>query len=121
MMDDTSDDIEAVTSFGNIAFFDATVDKANGTAATPIKIITGYTGTDLDAMDTVNTYFNWNVANLVNSTQTLNEVALVTSDGSEVVSDTTTSGIAEISASGVTRASDGALYLNVSYTAAIGR
>jgi hypothetical protein len=122
ILDDSDSLVDSVTSFGNIAYVSATIDKLNGTAAVPLLLIsTGYTGTDLNAIDTDNTYFNWNVANLLNSTETLGEVALVTADGSEVFVGSATSGIEEITAAGVTTAGTGSLYLNVTVSAVIGK
>jgi hypothetical protein len=103
-----------VTSFSKIAHYtNSSVPAKTGNSTFPYLIETGFTGTDLDAIDTENTYFNWDVSALFNATETVSEVCLNTLDGSEVVCGSTTSGITEITSSGVTEASTGALNLNV--------
>jgi hypothetical protein len=110
-----------VTSFSKIAHWtNSSIATEYGPVTTPYLIETGFTGTQLDAMDTVNTYFNWNVASLFNATETVSEVCLNTAAGKEVVCGSTTSGITEITASGVTEASTGMLWLNVTKSAAYG-
>jgi len=78
------DDIEAVSSFSKIAYYT----NASTTAATVdgnISIYTGYTGADLDAIDTVNTYFNWDFTAFTNATNSVTDVCLFNATDNEAL------------------------------------
>jgi hypothetical protein len=67
------------SSYSNIAWYDATVAIGGGKLATNsqnITINTGYSGVDIQAMDTANTYFNWDFS-AFNATKTVRQVCLV--------------------------------------------
>jgi hypothetical protein len=126
LTDASSADIIQVSNFSKIAYYtNATAGQYTGTEAKPYIIATGYTGTQLDAMDTENTYFSWNVASLENSTASdatdrIKAVCLSTDDQKDVVCGSNESGITEIIASGVTIAGTGDLWLNITKNAAYG-
>ena len=66
----SGDDVEAVDSFSKIAYYTNATTTTSATvrwfSATNFSIVTGYTGTQLDAIDTVNTYFNWDFTSFTN-------------------------------------------------------
>jgi hypothetical protein len=125
-VDTTDAQIVAVTSFSKIAYYtNATIgtgddeggNPAMGTYTKPYIFNTGYTGTDLNAIDTVNTYFNWNVASFFNSTTIDARVCLSEGSGHDIVCGTGQSGITEIDSDGVTAAGTKVLYVNVTRNA----
>jgi hypothetical protein len=73
------DDIEAVSGFSKIAYYTntSTTHTIRDGATANISIVTGYTGTQLDAIDTVNTYFNFDFSAFTNATNTVSDVCLV--------------------------------------------
>ena len=116
-IDTTDSQIVGVTTYSKIAYYTNTtnaISDAQGALATPYLINTGYTGTNLDAIDTVNTYFNWNVASLFNATTIDARVCLSEGSGHDIVCGVGQSGIVEIDSDGVTAASTKVLYLNIS-------
>ena len=121
-LDNTDSEINGTTEYSKIAYWtNSSIAVTAPTAAIPYLLNTGFTGTELDAIDTVNTYFNWNVKSLFNATETVAQVCLSTLTGADVVCGTTTSGITEITAHGVGIAGTGVLNLNVSKSAAYGK
>ena len=73
----SGDNIEAVSSFSKIAYYtNATIPTTAGNTVN-FTIYTGYTGADLSAIDTVNTYFNWDFTSFHNSTNPVLGVCLV--------------------------------------------
>jgi len=68
-------DIEDVASFSKIAYYSNTTLSGIGDTAN-FTIKTGYTGTQLDAIDTENTYFNWDFSAFTNSTNPVVGVCL---------------------------------------------
>jgi len=73
----SGDNIEAVSSFSKIAYYtNATIPTTAGNGVN-FTIYTGYTGTELNAIDTVNTYFNWDFTSFHNSTNPVLGVCLV--------------------------------------------
>ena len=79
MITTSADDVEGVTSFSNIAYY--TNASASSTVRSGVtanfSIDTGYTGTNLDAIDTVNTYFNYDFSSFTNATNPVAGVCLV--------------------------------------------
>ena len=74
----SGDNIEAVSSFSKIAYYtNATIGATVGSTAN-YSIVTGYTGAQLDAIDTVNTYFSWDFTSFANSTTPVVGVCLTT-------------------------------------------
>jgi hypothetical protein len=122
ILDATDTEIVSVTKYGKIAYFTNTsIPSATYATATPLLLDTGMTGTELDNIDTVNTYFNYNVASLFNSTETVQGVCLSTENGATVVCEAATSGIVEIPADGLTKGTAATkLYLNITKSAAYG-
>jgi hypothetical protein len=127
-IDDTDAHVTSVQSYSKIAFYtNATERPQTGTAAIPYLVNTGYTGEDLAAMyDASNTYFNYNTVSFGvtgNSTDAVATTSLVTRHGDVVATEAASSGIVEISASGITNAgttSADTLWLNVTKAAAPG-
>ena len=122
-LDHTSADIVSYTNYSKIAYYtNATIASAVGVAATPYIFDTGFTGTELNAIDTVNTYFSWNVASFSNGTTTdaIVQTCLTNTAAEDIVCGTGSSGITEITANGVTAAGTGAISLNITKGAAYG-
>jgi hypothetical protein len=78
----SGDDIEAVSKYSKIAYYTnaSTSSTVRDGATANISIVTGYTGAQLDAIDTQNTYFNWDFTAFTNVTTSADAVA-VTVDG----------------------------------------
>ena len=93
-IDTTDGSITSVSTYSKIAY----LTNASVLPTDNIIIATGITGTEFDAIDTENTYFNYNVAGLFNSTETASSVCLSSGlDSSDIVCESTsTSGIVEI-------------------------
>jgi hypothetical protein len=73
----SADNVEGVSSFSKIAYYtNATIPATVGSTAN-WTIYTGYTGADLDAIDTVNTYFSWDFSSFSNSTNPVVGVCLL--------------------------------------------
>jgi hypothetical protein len=122
ILDATDSEVVSVSKFGKIAYFtNASISQVVPVAATPYYLDTGFTGTEVDAIDTVNTYFNYNVQSLFNSTETVGQVCLSDESGRDLVCEAATSGIVEITGVGLTnaKAADN-IYLNVTKSAAYG-
>jgi len=125
-LDSTSADIAAVTQYSKIAFYtNATIAQTVGVEATPYIMDTGYTGKDLNAIDTVNTYFSYDVKSFTNGTTTdaIKQVCLSTDAGSDIVCGTGESGIVEITAKGIADAGTAAtnkIWLNITKNQAYG-
>jgi hypothetical protein len=78
----SGDDIEAVSSFSKIAYYtNASTSSAvrDGSNGANISIVTGYTGAQLDVIDTENTYFNWDFTAFTNVTTASDAVAVTVS------------------------------------------
>jgi hypothetical protein len=78
----TGDDIESVSTFSKIAYYTnaSTSSTIRDGATANFSLNTGYTGTQLDAIDTVNTYFSWDVTSFSNSTNPIVGVCLHVDD-----------------------------------------
>ncbi|MDC0229195.1 hypothetical protein OAJ71_04270 [Nitrosopumilus sp.] len=72
----SADNVEAVSSFSKIAYYTNATIAANVGNTANFSLLTGYTGTQLDAIDTVNTYFNWDFSSFANSTNPVLGVCL---------------------------------------------
>ncbi len=118
-IDTTASEISTVTTYSKIAYYtNATVPSATG-SSDPYLIATGITGAEIDDIDTDNTYFNYNVASLFNSSETVAKTCLTDQNGRIVVCEAATSGIVEITGAGLTYGkTDGSeIYLNVTKSA----
>jgi hypothetical protein len=126
ILDSTSADIVSVTDYSKIAFYtNATIVQSVGVESTPYIMDTGYTGKDLNAIDTVNTYFSYDVTSFTNGTTTdaIKQVCLSTAAGKDIVCGTGKSSIVEITAQGTTVAGTGAtdkIWLNITKNQAYG-
>jgi hypothetical protein len=100
----SADNVEAVSSFSKIAYYtNATIPGTVGNTAN-FSLLTGYTGTQMDAIDTENTYFAWDFSSFAyNSTMTVNGVCLVKSVGAVEIACSDNTGATQLgtSATGV--------------------
>ena len=108
----SGDDVEGVSSFSKIAYYTnaSTSSTLRSGVAANYSIVTGYTGTQLDAIDTVNTYFNWDFSSFANATNPVADVCLVNSSNAHLACATMpnasltgtgkASGIVELSSTG---------------------
>jgi hypothetical protein len=117
-IDATDGQIVSVTTYSNIAYFT----NSSVEPTTNMLIKTGIDGTEFDAIDTENTYFNYNVASLFNSTEVSANVCLSSGlDSSTVVCESaSTSGIVEIDQLANGRADTTGFNLNITKTANTG-
>jgi len=108
------------TSFSKIGYYtNSTYTKTTGNAPEPFVIKDVFDGTDVNAIDTINTYFNYDVRSLGNSTNPITTIKLFESDGTLAVSETTTGlGIVEIAAP--EDITDGHMYVEVFLTSDVG-
>ena len=92
-MDDTDSEIVGTTTYSKVAYFtNSSIEPTSN-----ILIETGITGTQIDEIDTVNTYFNYDVRSLFNSTETVSQICLSSGlDSSDIACDTEKFGIVEI-------------------------
>jgi hypothetical protein len=97
-VDTTDSEVVGVSSYSKIGYFtNAALVSTQGNTLN-YTITTGYTETDLDAIETVNTYFNWDFTSFKNgnSTNTVDRVCLTDSSGRDLACGTTAKGITEI-------------------------
>jgi hypothetical protein len=83
----SGDNIEAVSSFSKIAYYTNATIQGNPTLVgntANFSILTGYTGEQLDLMDTENTYFNWDFTSFTNSTNPVLGVCLESTSNVEL-------------------------------------
>jgi len=127
-----SDDLTAaqVSSYSKIAYYtNASIASTVGTEALPYIFDTGYTGADVNAMkDSDNTYFNWHTASFNNGSSAVDDSVKNTSlvnarTGDVIIQASGSSGIEEITGSGLTMAGTLAtddIHLNITKNAAYG-
>jgi hypothetical protein len=91
------------TKYSKIVYYtNASIDATTG-ATKPYVIANVFKGSEINAIDTVNTYFNYDVRSFGNATDAVASIALLNSAGAEVVSETTTGlGIVEIGSAALT-------------------
>jgi hypothetical protein len=77
VVEEDSTSLSDVTTYSKIGYFSNTTYLATSGPNIPYVIDLGYTGTQLDAMDTDDTYFNFDVSSLSNATNSITEVTLV--------------------------------------------
>jgi hypothetical protein len=121
-MGDDDSEIVSVTTYSKIAYFtNSSVPPEMWNVTYPLLLDTGITGTEFDAIDTENTYFNYNVASLFNSTEVAANVCLSSGlDSSDIVCEAgSTSGLVEIDQLANGRAAT-TINLNVTKTALTG-
>jgi hypothetical protein len=85
---DASHGITYVANYSKIGYWTNTTFTATTGATSPYVLTTGYSGTDLDAMDVnagAEVYFNFDVSSLSNATNTISTVELQ-SDGTSLAS-----------------------------------
>jgi len=96
MVDNTETGVSGLTSFSNIVYYTNSSIAGVGLTA-PFEIDTGYTGAELGAIDTENTYFNYDFTSFAaNSTHAVSSVCLFNSTTQIVCETGSAKGIVEI-------------------------
>jgi len=89
VVEEDSTSLEGVTTYSKIGYYSNTTYLATTGSTIPLVIDTGYTGTQLDAIDTDDTYFNFNVASLSNATNAITQVNLVDGTSATILATST--------------------------------
>jgi hypothetical protein len=111
MVTSSGSDVAGVSDYSNIAYYTNASLSGIGTTAN-YTINTGYTGENLNSIDTVNTYFNFDFTSFTNTTNAVTGVCLVNSTMSLACSaGDAKSGVIEIKDPGY---SAGALFVELS-------
>ena len=108
------------TKYSKIVYYtNASIDATTGNTK-PYVIGNVFKGSEINAIDTVNTYFNYDVRSFGNATDAVASIALLNSAGAEVVSESTTGlGIVEIGAAALTALESATGEMKVTVTTAL--
>jgi hypothetical protein len=89
VVEEDSTSLEGVTTYSAIGYYSNTTYIATGGPTLPYVIDLGYTGIQLDEIDTDDTYLNFDVSSLSNATNTITSVVLADASDAGILTTST--------------------------------